>query len=384
LAHAIAALGHDVSVVAETTNGSAQLADGLVQVHAIPRGSPRQWKLGRWLPVPWLRWSFAVQRALRRIHSERPLDLVIFPDAYGEGFRFSLAPFLPYVVRFGGPASVVQRWDGRAVPATRARIETWLERTPAARAPLLLCASSAFADQISREWSLDRSRFRIVRNPLNLARFHPARHDIDRPVQLVLFVGHIQPLKGLLDLVAAVPLIARRQPSVSFQMVGNDTRTGPGRTSLRRVLEQKLHELGALARVRFLDPLPQPELVPLYHACSVFVLPSHNDVYPNAVLEAMGCGRPCIVTKTAGVAELVARSGCGRVVPPGDPAALAAAISEILALPEAEREAMGARGRRMVEEACATEVIAAQAVEAYREAIERFISRSQRRAGGGS
>lgn len=383
LAHAIAELGHDVSVLAEATNGAGEQTDGLVRVHAIPRSTSRQWKLGRWLPVPWLRWSFAVERALRRLHAEKAFDVVIFPDAYGEGFRFSLSPFIAFVVRFGGPASVVQRWDGRPVPPTRARIEAWIERLPAARAPLLVCASASFAQQMAQEWSLDVSRFRIIRNPLDLRRFCPAGGPVARAAPEVLFVGHLQPLKGLHDLVAAVPLVAKQQPAVRFQLVGNDTRTGPGKTSLRRALEENLRNQGMADRVQFLEPLPQSELVPLYHACSVFALPSHNDVYPNAVLEAMGCGRPCVVTRTAGVAELVVRSGCGIVVPPADPVALAAAISEILRLPESEREAMGARGRRIVEEVCATKVIAAQAVDAYREAIGRFASRSQRLAGAG-
>jgi glycosyltransferase involved in cell wall biosynthesis len=372
LAHAVSDLGHDVSVVAEATQGASLQADGRIRLHAIARGPRRQWKLGRWVPLPWLRWSFAAQRALRRIHTENPIDLVIFPDAYGEAFRFSLDPLLPYVVRFGGPASVVQRWDGRPVPATRARIETWLERTPAARAPLLLCASGAFADHISREWSLDRSRFRIIRNPLNLDRFHPAAPGAVAPSKQVLFVGHLQPLKGLHDLAAAIPQVLQRHPEAEFRIVGNDTRTGPGRTSLRLALDRELRTLGVLERVRFTEPLPQSELVPLYQRCAVFVLPSHNDVYPNAVLEAMGCGRPCVVTSTTGVAELVKESGCGIVVPPSDPPALAAAIGEILSMAVAQRDQMGMRGRRIVERLCATPVIAAQAVDTYREAIDRF------------
>jgi glycosyltransferase involved in cell wall biosynthesis len=376
LAHALADLGHDVSVLAETSSGSGLQTDGGIHVHAISSGSRRQWKLGRWVPVSWLRWSFAVQRTLRRLHSEHPYDLVEFPDAYGEGFRFSLSPFLPFVVRFGGPASVVQRWDGRPVPATRARMETWLERAPAARAQLLKCASRTFADQMSREWSLDRSRFRIVRNPLNIDRFRPAGSDFSRSSQQVLFVGNFQPLKGVHDFVAAVPLVAERHPGVKFQMVGNDTRTGSGKTSLQRVLEQTLREQGAQGRVQFLDPLPQPELVPIYQNCSVFVMPSHNEAYGNVLLEAMGCGRPCVVTHTAGASELVTESACGIVVPPNQPLALANAISEILAMPEHLREEMGARGRRIVENLCATPIIAQQATVVYREAIVRFNSKS--------
>jgi len=374
LAHAVADLGHEVHVLAEATNQPGLRDDGAVKVQAISRGSTRQWKLGRWLPVPWLRWSAAVERTLRHLHADNPFDLVIFPDAYAEGFRFALSPFIAFVVRFGGPASVVQRWDGRRIPATRARIERWLERLPAARAPLLLCASQSFAYQISREWSLDATSFRIIRNPLNLQRFHPAPEGFSRPAQRILFVGHLQPLKGLQELIAAVPLVVQQHPSVEFQLVGNDTKTGPGQTSLRLALEASLRERGVLARVQFLDPVPQAALVPLYQGCTIFTLPSHNDVYPNAVLEAMGCGRPCVITSTAGVAELVTQSGCGIVVPPRDPLALAQAILQILALPESAREAMGARGRRAVETACATPVIAGQAVEAYREAVDRYAS----------
>ncbi|MEP7216133.1 MAG: hypothetical protein ABI782_07755, partial [Anaerolineaceae bacterium] len=61
--------------------------------------------------------------------------------------------------------------------------------------------------------------------------------------------------------------------------------------------------------------------------------------------------------------------------------ALASAISEILALPEAAREEMGARGRRIVENVCATSVIATQAVDVYREAIDRHTSRLGRNTG---
>ncbi len=308
------------------------------------------------MPVPWLRWSFAVDRKLRQLHAERPFDLIVFPDAYAEGFRFSLAPCIPFVVRFGGPASVVQRWDGRVLNRVRARFESWLERVPALRAPILLCASRAFADQISSEWGLDAARFRIVRNPLNLDRFRPAEPGETKPGERVLFVGHIQPLKGLHELVAAVPMVASRHPGVRFQIVGNDTRTGPDRTSLRHALEQALRAQGALDRVQFRDPLPQSDLPPLYQDCSVFVLPSHHDVYPNAALEAMGCGRPIVVTSTAGVAELVTESRCGIVVPPDDARALAAALSDILAMPASMRDEMGARGRRLVEQVCATPV----------------------------
>src|SRR5262249_26897102 len=86
LAHAIAELGHDVSVLTQSEKGYDHHLDGSVNVHAIPVGSRRLWKLGRVLPVPWLRRSYAVARELNRQYRRRPFDLVSFPDGYGEGF----------------------------------------------------------------------------------------------------------------------------------------------------------------------------------------------------------------------------------------------------------------------------------------------------------
>ena len=126
-----------------------------------------------------------------------------------------------------------------------------------------------------------------------------------------------------------------------------------------------------------METIPQSDLIPLYQQCTVFVLPCRNDVYPNSVLEAMGCGRPCIVTSTTGVAELVERADCGRVVPPSNPEAVAAAIKEVLQLPRDARLAMGARARAVVEELCAPEIIGRQALGVYREAIGLWASRGR-------
>ena len=368
LASAIRSAGHDVTVIANADRRE-DLVDKGVMVRGVPLASRRQWKVGRLLPVNWLRWSSAACRALRELHVQRSLDVVVLPDAYGEGFRFALNPFIPFVVRFGGPASIVQKWDGRSVPPLRRAVERRMERLPPSRASLLVCASRRFAEFISREWSLDLSRFRYVRNPLDVRRFTPNASVAGSGSPLVLFAGHVQPLKGVQDLVDAMPLVARAVPDVRARVVGNDTRTGPDGGSFRAHLEHRLREGGAQGRVDFVATVPQDALVSMYQQCDVFVLPSHNDVYPNAVLEAMGCGRPCIVSETAGVAELVERADCGRVVPPRDPAALAAAIIELLRLPIDARDAMGARARKIVEDLCAPDVIARQAVEVYREAI---------------
>jgi glycosyltransferase involved in cell wall biosynthesis len=383
LANAVASLGHDVLVLSETTGPVAQYREGPVRVHALSRRSTRWWKLGRLVPVPWVRRSFAVWRALQRLHREQPFDLVRFPDGYAEGFRYSLSPFVPYSVHLHGPASLVQKWDGRRVPPVRARVEAWLERRPATSASLLVTATRKFAEAITAEWALDPQRIRIIRNPLDVDTFRPAGAGA-RATRTVLFAGHLQWLKGVVTLAAAIPEVISRHPDVRFLLVGNDTRSAPDGGSMRRFVEAELVRCGVLDRVSFHDPVTQRELADHYRSCAVAVVPSYQEVFGNVLLEAMACGRPCVTTSAVGASELIRSGDTGLVVPPRDAQALTGAISQLLAMPEAAREDMGARARRAVEQACAAPVIAAQTVEAYREVLRERAGLFATEAGGRS
>lgn len=387
LARAVAALGHEVVVVTEGAGAAERYRHGPIEVRALARRSPRLWKLGRWVPVPWIRRSLAAWRAVEALHRERPLDFVRFPDGYGEGCRFSFTPLAPFAVHLHGPASVVQDWDGRRRPKVRARVEAWLERRPAARASVVVTATRGFADRMASAWALDRSRIRIIRNPLDVEHFSPGPAAARSGPPTILFVGHLQWLKGLSTLAAAIPRVVARHPDARFELVGNDTASAPDGGSMRRYLEGVLAAAGvgtasrapcgrglaggAGGRVAFLGPMSQADLVARYRACAGLVLPSFHEVYGNVVLEAMACGRPCVVTSSIGAAELITSGDTGLVVPPRDPEALAAALSELLAMPAQARDEMGARARRAVTRACARPVIAAQTIEAYREAMER-------------
>jgi len=113
-----------------------------------------------------------------------------------------------------------------------------------------------------------------------------------------------------------------------------------------RLLPRLLAVLGVDAAVRFLGPVT--EMVSLYHAADALVLPSLYEGLPNAVLEAHACGLPAVVSHAANVDGLVLDGESGIEVPTFDHRALAAALERLIALPDAERRAMGARGRAHV------------------------------------
>lgn len=369
LAHGIARLGHQVLVVTQSNGKAKEFWDGPVRVHALAWPVQRYWKLGRFVPVPWVRRSFAVWRTLKRLRRQYPIQFVRFPDGYGEGFRFSCSPFAPYAVHLHGPASLVQKWDGRSVPPVRSKVEEWLERRPAQHATLLVAGTHSFADLLAAKWSLDRKRIRIIRNPVDIESFCPGGPASRSGQRVMLFAGHLQWIKGPTVLAAAIPIVLAKDDRVEFHFIGNDTRSAPGGGSMRRFLEDLLAPTGALRKVSFIDPIPHSELAARYRACAALVLPSFREAYGNVVIEAMACGRPCIVTSAVGASELIVHEKTGFILPPDNPEELARAILRLLAMSDAAIDEMGMRARAAVERTCAVSVIAAQTVEAYRSAM---------------
>jgi glycosyltransferase involved in cell wall biosynthesis len=148
----------------------------------------------------------------------------------------------------------------------------------------------------------------------------------DGPV--VGFVGRIEPRKGVLDLVAAAPEICASGARVVI--VGDDPYEPDSRY---------------LAQVRASADVEQAGWVDdaagLMGSFDVLVAPSHQEPFGTVLAEAMAAGTPVVATRVGGLAEVVEDGVTGRLVEPGDPAALAAAVREVLA----RRGEMGAAAR---------------------------------------
>jgi glycosyltransferase involved in cell wall biosynthesis len=160
-----------------------------------------------------------------------------------------------------------------------------------------------------------------------VARSELARDDT---APLVLTVARLDAQKGIVHLLDAAAAV----PHVSFAIAGD----GPDRAAL----EQRAVALGVSDRVRFLGH--RQDVPSLLAAADLFVLPSLYEGLPLAVLEAMAAGVPVIATAIGGTDEVVRDGETGMLVPPANPAALAAAIARALAGREsASRLALAAR-----------------------------------------
>ena len=179
------------------------------------------------------------------------------------------------------------------------------------------------------------------------------------PGEVVLFLANLEVRKGIHVLLDAFARVAPARPRARLVVAGG----GPESESVRRRVEGSAE----LAQVELRGPVDRAGALEAMQGCDLYCLPSYGDPAPLAAVEAMACARPVVATDAGGLRHLVPDDG-GRKVPPGDPSALAAALSELLADP-ALRRAMGAHNRRVVEERYAWPRVAARLEEIYEEAV---------------
>ena len=206
---------------------------------------------------------------------------------------------------------------------------------------------------------LDAARVVQINNGVDLDRFSPSAGGDRQALRRRLFgadagvvcctVARLSRQKGLDVLIEAAARLrsAGPEPPPRFYVIGD----GELRAELDRMVADR--DLGSV--VRLVGAIPPDEVPGWLAASDVFVLPSYYEGMSFAVMEAMASGLPVVVTRVSGTSQLVPDGDRGRVVPPGDADALAAAVRE-LAADAGLRARLGAQAaehvRRFSWEAC--------------------------------
>jgi glycosyltransferase involved in cell wall biosynthesis len=191
-----------------------------------------------------------------------------------------------------------------------------LERLAARVTDCVIHVSDADLAEGMRYRIVPTERTCVLPTPVDLERFYPRTSRTPDGGRTVITVTRLGSPKDTATLLRAVSAM---KTAVHLDIVGG----GPERAAL----EALARRLGVGQRVRFLgvrDDVPD-----LLARSDVFVLSSQSEGMPTAIVEAMAAGVPVVATDVGGVAQVLNHGRAGRLVPPGDPSALAAAMDEL-------------------------------------------------------
>ena len=230
---------------------------------------------------------------------------------------------------------------------TETDVMSWADR--------LIAATQAEHSQMLWLYRADRRNIEIVSPGVDLARFRPistreAQEWIGVPEdhRMLLFVGRIEPLKGVDNILRAFALLREESPelldNVCMCVIGGDVEGAPQEPEMMRLLALR-DELKLGERVTFLGARDQDTLQYYYAAAEALIMPSDYESFGMVALEAMACGTPVIASEVGGLAFLVQDGVNGFHVPTREPAALAERICTILTDDE-KRAQMSAAAQR--------------------------------------
>jgi glycosyltransferase involved in cell wall biosynthesis len=225
------------------------------------------------------------------------------------------------------------RWaafhHGYTATDLKMRLYNQLDRWSLRAADQVLTSSAAFVSEIERKNVL-RGRIHVQHMPIRTAAAVTERQKTElrrelglaEGARVLLCVGRLSREKGHADLIRALPALRERagRAPIRVVLVGE----GPERARIERLCRRlQLAEMVTLAG-------QQHDVNPYYAIADVFVLPSHSEGCPNALLEAMAAGVAVVATDAGGISEIVTDSDSALLVKPSSAADLAKAAARLL------------------------------------------------------
>jgi D-inositol-3-phosphate glycosyltransferase len=362
LATALARRGHEVSVF--TRRDSSRLPDWVpfapgVTVQHVPAGPPR--------PLPkddLLGYMPAFARWLAARWREQPPDVAhahFWMSGIAALWATARSPDpVPVVQTFHALGSVKRRWQAEADTSPPQRLS--LEATIARQATIIIATCTDEVSELAGYGARPESMY-VVPCGVDCDRFQSGPEaDVAAPRSRtrVLSLGRLVPRKGNDTVIAAMAGV----PGTDLVIAG-----GPhpgqlhGDSEVAR-LSQIAEAYGVADRVRFTGRVPHKDVPALLRSADIVVSAPWYEPFGIVPVEAMACGRAVVVSAVGGHLDTVEDGVTGRLVPPRDPAALTAALRQLLAEPGLRRE-LGTAGAARVAARYSWDKIAAETEAVY-------------------
>lgn len=374
--------GHDVHVFAAGTEAGREAGPAGAVVHRF-RSSERT------------EFASSLVPELLEAHSQKPFDVIEAPEIGPEGApAFAALPAVARVVKLHTPSFLVGRigWDP---PSLKTRLRFWAgsllrgrwrtlrrpeyrrDEDPEYRTALLAdeiaAPSRAIGEILKAEWSLPEDKVNVYPYPMP---FTAAADFLALPppseVRTVGFLGRLEPRKGVLELVQALPDILRAAPHLRFVFIGpswpyqgTDMRTWITRKHPR--LLKHLHFVGAVKLQAVAETLATVDAV---------ILPSRWENFPFACWESLAAARLVVGSRAGGMSEVIEDGVSGLLVDPRDPATITRAILRAVRDSSSVRD-MAIAGRERVRALLSPDRVLPLQLASYTRAIAKARQRQE-------
>jgi len=237
--------------------------------------------------------------------------------------------------------------------------------------PQVVISNSQAGQEFHARLGYHPRRWAIIPNGIDLQVFHPdpqTRLDVRKELEVdpgAILIGQVaryDPMKGQIIFLKAAGQLTRAGVDAHFVMVGQ------GVSYENPTLAEVIRDEALDGRVLLLGL--REDMARIYAALDILTSPSSGEGFPNVIAEAMACGVTCVATDVGDSALLVGETG--RIVPPGAPAALAAAWQELISAGRLKRRELGEAARRRVAERFSLE----KTIAAYQDLYDELLARS--------
>jgi len=274
-------------------------------------------------------------------------------------FRYGIKKIFAMNIAYGGLLSwllsfvkrldyVIFAYGYEFEKVKRHSLARWLYLRIYGRAKAIICCSRAVRERLI-SFGAEAYKIKVLYPAVDFGRYYPS--DVPRKYleekglwgrKILLTTGRLVERKGHDQVIRALPEIIKCFPDVLYCISG----IGPNEENLRKITR----ESGVVDYVRFLGRLPEKELLYLYNACALFIMPSreieregHIEGFGIVFLEANACGKPVIGGRSGGVLEAIQEGETGLLVNPDSCLEIAEKVVFLLSKPD-EAKKMGSRG----------------------------------------